>query len=716
MFFKSRVKVILFLTIILSLYSMVIYFSNGFSKYIKSTVEADVKIDHADFIKLYYSKDNNFTEEKSLSLPVEYEKKEMLHNISIQSVSEKNPSSKGTEIWIFSIKIDDKEVPLSQLQLKGQWELRNLGNNRQALISYAQTELSTASIDLFYKNKLNITFLKHDYSGFVNIDMDGQDEKFDLYNPTSVQFNQEFKPKIAINHPYYFYLPEEKINYIKIVPNIEISNLGLSTNKNMYRVEANNDYYKIMDEEFNYRQISNILVNMVIRIIISALICFFIFQIITKTKQVKMSDYGFLFYLLVFLGIGVRFVFHLDFPFAFFFNDSGGYLHTAMALTKDALFTTNLERTPGYALFIYLINIYFPYKSIYLVIIQNLIGIYISILVYNLIRRFVNKFFAYLGMTLLLFSPHLLIYEHTVLTEILFTFVLMLYVKDLITSVGNDKIEIKDVFRWGIFVALLVMIRPAGYYLIPISLIIIWIISKLNKNSFKMILKKAFIYISPIILIITLWNSWNWYKFDYFGTTAINGLGLALTAGNLVDFTSPNYQEYKDLIKEPVQHVNTEYNGELISLAKFMGYSPDGILMRIVKHTPNLNVGERDKLAYDIFKEGVFSHPLTYGYHFFHEFKKIYLHDMSNNYYTDLRGSYVNYNPENNNIFLIDKKTIVENSSIRAEHNYFGYQSLDEKIRFNNILPYLPSTIKFYFFTLIAIFWGDIYPLSKHFS
>ncbi|MFC3846917.1 hypothetical protein ACYEXS_36635, partial [Paenibacillus sp. MAH-36] len=213
------------------------------------------------------------------------------------------------------------------------------------------------------------------------------------------------------------------------------------------------------------------------------------------------------------------------------------------------------------------------------------------------------------GMMLILFSPHFLIYEHTVLTEILFTFVLILYVKDLITSVEKDKIELKDVFRWGMFVALLVMIRPAGYYLIAISLIIIWIISSVNKNSIKTIVKKAIAYVSPIVLIITLWNSWNWYKFDYFGTTAINGLGLTLTAGNLVDFTSPNFQEYKDLIKEPVEKVNNEYNGELINQAKFMGYSPDGILVRLNNHNMNLNIGEKDKLAYEIFKEGILSHP-----------------------------------------------------------------------------------------------------------
>lgn len=98
------------------------------------------------------------------------------YKITIQTTNEKNKSSKGTEVWINSIKKDEKLVDLTTVILEDNWE------NRGRLYNPGNVE-GEWSFVIKSKDKTTITFITHPYSGIVSItDGRGNSTELDLYS------------------------------------------------------------------------------------------------------------------------------------------------------------------------------------------------------------------------------------------------------------------------------------------------------------------------------------------------------------------------------------------------------------------------------------------------------------------------------------------------------------------------------------------------------
>lgn len=98
------------------------------------------------------------------------------YKITIQTTNEKNKSSKGTEVWINSIKKDEELVDLTTVILEDSWE------NRGRLYNPGNVE-GEWSFVIKSKDKTTITFITHPYSGSVIItDGYGNSTELDLYS------------------------------------------------------------------------------------------------------------------------------------------------------------------------------------------------------------------------------------------------------------------------------------------------------------------------------------------------------------------------------------------------------------------------------------------------------------------------------------------------------------------------------------------------------
>lgn len=95
-------------------------------------------------------------------------------NIIIETMGINNSKSNGKEVWIDGISVDGKDIDLSTLKLEKGWEsvgrVYSIGDSKYCLKIEAQ-----------YKNKIEIRFIKHPYSGIVKVVFGDKEKILDLF-------------------------------------------------------------------------------------------------------------------------------------------------------------------------------------------------------------------------------------------------------------------------------------------------------------------------------------------------------------------------------------------------------------------------------------------------------------------------------------------------------------------------------------------------------
>jgi hypothetical protein len=100
------------------------------------------------------------------------------HTVVIQRTGQKNQSSQGAEVWIFSISTDEKQIKLSDLLIP---EKTALNDGKLVLLSDGVSVQIKAEFSV-----MEIELLKHPWSGKAIIFLDGKEyETIDLYSLTS---------------------------------------------------------------------------------------------------------------------------------------------------------------------------------------------------------------------------------------------------------------------------------------------------------------------------------------------------------------------------------------------------------------------------------------------------------------------------------------------------------------------------------------------------
>ncbi|WNS42738.1 DUF6020 family protein [Paenibacillus sp. MMS20-IR301] len=110
--------------------------------------------------------------------------------VTITASGEKNPLSNSSEVWITGVVVDGLEMDLSEVNRPNSWELRE-----GSLISFTDQPASL-QIPFQRSEKIEILFLKHPWSGQVNIQENSVSEKVDLYSTEASSYSYEVKGNI----------------------------------------------------------------------------------------------------------------------------------------------------------------------------------------------------------------------------------------------------------------------------------------------------------------------------------------------------------------------------------------------------------------------------------------------------------------------------------------------------------------------------------------
>lgn len=223
-------------------------------------------------------------------------------------------------------------------------------------------------------------------------------------------------------------------------------------------------------------------------------------------------------------------------------NDSASYIAAALSILSSVLPMFDI-RTPGYPLFLALIWTFS--KSFFAVsVLQSAFSLFTGIFVIYLFDKIYKKFTVVFAcfLTVYMTSSYFLLFESALLTEGIFTNMLLICAALMMISIKENKNKYWILF--SISVALLILIRPAGLFFVGIMvLIILYFI--INRNS----LIKYVLLIIPFSVIIISLCTYNYFTLDKF---TITPFGEANLSGVTILFMEKS-DEYPEFVNTAIQ-------------------------------------------------------------------------------------------------------------------------------------------------------------------
>ena len=222
--------------------------------------------------------------------------------------------------------------------------------------------------------------------------------------------------------------------------------------------------------------------------------------------------FWFLYFLMLALELIIAGVILLKFGFNFYQGgDSPGYMYMAKNLAEHgALLPTNV-RTPGYLFFLAIIYLIF-HSFVPAIFFGALISAFAAPLIYLIAKEFFEERIAFTAGVLTAIEPMGLFLGVSILTEGVFTPVLLLSVYFFVQYLKAGKASY--LYGSGALLSLATLIRPIMFYFWPIA--ILFILYKELGIGLRQVLKKTFIFIAIFFIILSPWlirnkivvNSW----------------------------------------------------------------------------------------------------------------------------------------------------------------------------------------------------------------
>lgn len=105
--------------------------------------------------------------------------------LSITALGEKDSLSKGTEVWIDKISVDESRMTLGNLDLPEGWI------DKGRVVSYTN-QPNQLDVKVNMSNDLNVALVKHPYSGYAKIEFLGHEEIINLYAENEEIYNYKY--------------------------------------------------------------------------------------------------------------------------------------------------------------------------------------------------------------------------------------------------------------------------------------------------------------------------------------------------------------------------------------------------------------------------------------------------------------------------------------------------------------------------------------------
>jgi 4-amino-4-deoxy-L-arabinose transferase-like glycosyltransferase len=229
-------------------------------------------------------------------------------------------------------------------------------------------------------------------------------------------------------------------------------------------------------------------------------------------------------------------------PQRFIGGDTSSYIRTAKALLYGGTFSVTLERpdlpetirTPGYPIYLAACFAVFGVNLPIIVITQIFLSLGTIALVYGLVNSIGGYYAAVISALLLAFDLPSITYTLQVLSETLFTLMLVALIASGITILINPYRKYNYMLA-GIFLSMATMVRPISYYLIiPLGAgLVAWtIVSKLN---WRAILIRLLLFGLPFLLIIGGWQLRNYLLIGDASVSQIEAVNmLAFRAAKII--------------------------------------------------------------------------------------------------------------------------------------------------------------------------------------
>jgi 4-amino-4-deoxy-L-arabinose transferase-like glycosyltransferase len=273
--------------------------------------------------------------------------------------------------------------------------------------------------------------------------------------------------------------------------------------------------------------------------------------------------------------------------------DSRSYSMPAASIVNGPEFVNPVNRTPGYILF--LAAVYkFSQSDRAVIFVQSVMGFLLILLIIKMLQSYAQKVLAGL---FFFFNFSLLRYEHSILTDLLLVFLIVLifyYLKVFFENQRGKDLLIASLLTGGALLTKPIMIL---YPALIVFILLLDVMAKREKVT--VFFKRCLIFLLPVL---TLWWSWSYFNFrhsKYFGLAPVIGMTLSVMMEDSINYDSGVQPEIKAIIKPHLaEKKDRRYN--LIS----------GLLPEIREKTGLTNI-ELNSRFMEIARETLRAHPFA---------------------------------------------------------------------------------------------------------
>jgi len=245
-------------------------------------------------------------------------------------------------------------------------------------------------------------------------------------------------------------------------------------------------------------------------------------------------------------------------PEKMFRPDSPSYYSTALNLvdgygyssSSSAPYTPNIMRTPTYPFFLAFLFEIFGKNFHVVAFAQIILSVMTIVLAYYAVLRFGTQKQAFLGALLLTCSTGSVIFSNYILTETLFSWLLMIITWLLIKYHENQ--EGKVAVLMGILCGVLILCRPVAI-LFPLVVVVLY--SLINQFSWRPILIHSFLFLFATVITISPWIIRNKKEANVYTISSIANFNLLyFNAVSLRAYMEGKRQDtVRNAIKEEVE-------------------------------------------------------------------------------------------------------------------------------------------------------------------
>ena len=267
--------------------------------------------------------------------------------------------------------------------------------------------------------------------------------------------------------------------------------------------------------------------------------------------------------------------------------DSYGYDSLAVNILEHRVFSTsqqspfipNLHRTPLYPLFLSIVYLPFRHSIVAAIFFQVIMGALIVLVTYKLGVKLFNETVALFAAFLLAIDPVSVIYSNYLLTETLFTLLLVLGLYFLISFFTEENIF--SLVMSGFLLGLSALTRPISLYL-PIALLLIFIYK--YRGTIGRLIAKSVIFLIIFLIPVGFWIVRNY---------RITGTPIFCTIGDA------------NMLHLKAAQVTADISGESVDKVekRFMEQYPLDLINNPQEYKANVKLG----------RTIILNHPLTYA-------------------------------------------------------------------------------------------------------